>query len=287
MTAPAIGAWPVAQPQGLEVNGRNLIELSAIVESFAPMAAVPGRRGGNVTVPQRHGDIRVPNKLFGAADFVLSILVQGCLADGTIPAGSSERQELEARIREIVGLFTVDDTTTLVRTLGDGTACTCDVEVTAAIPVSRDYSQVPTIARIAVACINWGAFWWDVDPTASLITAVDDTPVPLWEFSGSTAPLADLAYIIGPSWNPVLSDAGGSGTWLAYDAVIPDGQALVYDGASQQVSGGGGFVVDQGRVRRGRRLTLAPGNPPALSVSSSGPNPVNVQVSGRRAFLTA
>lgn len=280
-------AWPLAEPQGFTVNGRGLDEFSALVESFAPLAQVPARRGNNLAMPHRHGEIRVPRKLIGAGVFVLSILVRGCQPDGTIPAGSSERAELEARIQEIIGLFTAQETATLVRTMGDGTTLTCDVEVTAAIPVTRDYSQVPTIATVAVACLNPAAFWFETNEQVSVITAPDDTPVPLWEFSGSTAPLDDLTYVIGPSWNPVLTDGGGTGTWLAYDAVIPNGQALVYDGATQQVSGGGRLVVDQGKVRRGRRLTLAPVSPPSLSVSSSGPNPVNVQVSGRRAFLTA
>jgi hypothetical protein len=155
-----------------------------------------------------------------------------------------------------------------------------------AIDFSREVAS-PAFARFAVVISIADAFWFDPDPVTSDLTTTTDTPVSLYEFAGSTAPLADLTYIVGPSWNPVLSDAGGSGTWLAYDAVIPDGQALIYDGSTQQVSGGGGMVVDQGKVRRGRRLTLAPVNPPALSVSSSSINPVNVQVSGRRAFLTA
>lgn len=285
MTAPT--AWPTLQPQGLRVNGRDLADLSSLVVSLAPLAAVPARRGSNVVIPGSRGEIRTPNKPYVAADFVLSILVRGCQPDGSIPTGSSERQELEARIAEVIGLFCGGDTTDLERSMGDGTVRTASVEVTAAVTVARDYSQAPTIATLAVACTNWLAFWRDRDLSFSDLTAVSGTPVPLYEFSGSTAPLDDLTYVIGPAWNPVVADAGGTGTWLAYDAVIPDGQALIYDGETQQVSGGGGLIVDQGRVRRSRQLTLAPANPPMLSVSSSGPNPVNVQVSGRRAFLSA
>lgn len=249
------------------------------------LAMSPPRRDTSTPVPGRRGVLPGPVE-YDAGLLVFNLWVLGVdPSTGRVPAGSSTELELARNISTLMTEFH--------RPVLDCRRVRPDGEVrraagTLSQVVDPDIQNTyPAYAELGVALRIDDAFWFDADPvTAQLDEVVSGATVPLWAFDGAEAALDDLTYVIGPAWNPVVTDVG-SRTWLAYDGVIQPGQALLVDAGAREVRGLGDLVVDQGLVRRGRWLTLSPGRPPAITVTHTGPDPVQVQVSGRRAFLTA
>ncbi len=251
------------------------------------LAMTPALRDLSLSVPGRRGVLTAPGVVYDAGIFVLNLWVLGVDPDtGVVPAWSSTVDQLARNISTLTSLFHTP-VLTIEWTRQDGSVRRATGTLSQPLDPTSDAVTTPGYVELAVAIRIDDAFWFDTDPiTAPGTVATSGDVARLYEFSGAEAPMDDLTWTVGPAWNPVVTDVG-SGTWLAYDAVILDGQAMVYDGATGSVYGTGGLLLNQGLVRRGRRLTLTPGRPPAVTVASSGPDPVSIQVSGRRAFLTA
>jgi len=70
-------------------------------------------------------------------------------------------------------------------------------------------------------------------PVVTTQAALTNGAVPLTAFPGLTGRVDDaVVRITGPASNPVISDAGGSGTWISYRGDVATGQTLRIDTAT-------------------------------------------------------
>ncbi len=226
-----------AAGQQLAVNGVDVSQYAMIVESKAPLMHAPPKRNANVTVPGRHGTIRTPRKRYAEADFVLTFLVLGAQADGTVPAGSSAARELYARADALMALFGAE-TVLLTRTLPDGSQRQAVAEVTGKLDWTRDLGDYPLLAKVAVALTIPDVFWSDTVTTSVTITGTTGSTGSLVAFSGATAPMSAVTLTWGPCANPQLTYT--SGAFVAYNGVIAAGRQLVMNTANWTVSTGTG-----------------------------------------------
>jgi hypothetical protein len=251
------------------------------------LAMTPALRDLSVSVPGRRGVLTAPGVVYDAGVLVFNLWILGVDPDtGDVPDWSSTQEQLGRNIDTLTGLFHAP-TLDIRSPSGRRTVGTLSQPLDA----TSDALTRPAYAELSVAVRIDDAFWSDADEVASsVVFATSGQVQPLYEFTGATAPMDDLDITIGPVWNPVLTDPV-SGSWVAYDGIVAAGEALRLDCAARRVYGDGGLFVDQALVRRGgargRLFELAPGNPPRIVVESSGPDPVSVQVVGRRSYLTA
>jgi hypothetical protein len=72
----------------LFVEGTNIEERPGIVVSdYSGLLTPSRRRGENVEIPYRHGEILIPNKTFSAYEFEVPITLMELTPLGAIPAG--------------------------------------------------------------------------------------------------------------------------------------------------------------------------------------------------------
>lgn len=266
----------------LTVNGVPLNTLAYNVSTFTGRIRVPGRRGADGIVPGRHGSIRSPGKRYEAAEVVLTMWVLGADVDGLIPTSSSSRQLLFANVDTLTRLFGAS-TVVLLQTRPDGTQRRLEGEVTKVI----DFTTMAgaTRAEFAVTVSSWMAFWEDTVDVAADITGEGVLSAP--GFAAATAPCDELVVTLhGPCSNPKIESGG---VWVQYGFVIPTGQAIVLNCRTWELSGIGGLVPNYGLVTHSgdaRWFVLAPGTPPTFTLTDTSPNPVRVQLVGRRKYLT-
>lgn len=285
---------PLAAPERCTVNGVDMICPAWSLDPAKGrkgLAMTPALRDLSVSVPGRRGVLTSPGVVYDAGIFVVNLWVLGVdPVTGEVPEWSTTQDQLAANLGTLAALFHTP-TLQVEWARRDGSVRRATGTLSQPLDPTWDALTVPAYAELPVAVRIDDAFWRDVDEVASSVTVAASGGVArLWEFAGAEAPMDDLDWTLGPSWNPVLTDLG-SGCWIAYDGIIGPGEALRIDCAARRVYGGGGLFVDQALIRRGgargRLFELSPGRPPSVVVESTGPDPVSLQVSGRRAFLTA
>lgn len=266
-------------------NGVLLNTLAYNIRTLSGRLTTPGKRGGNVAVPGRHGAIRTPGKRFDQGQVVLSMWVVGADVDGLVPVSGPARARLFEHVDMLTRLFG-GDTVELVHTLPDGSQRRTVGEVTDTIDFTT--TAAGSRAEFAVALTVPGAFWTDpADVTATYTGTGTWQPA---EFGGATAPMDELAVTFTGGTNPRITSGG---VWVQYSAVLAAGQSITLDCATWQLTGGGGLVPDHSRVEHSgdaRWFVLAPGlgasDVPEAVVSQTGVGAMSTQLVGRRKYLT-
>lgn len=283
----------------ITVNGTSLDELTAQgVQGAQGLHRVPGKRGQNVKVPGRHGELYVPGKRYEPAALVLPLWVRGVLPDGTLPADEPARLEVHRRLRTLTRLFTVGELVTIRHTLTDGTAREISGEVTDTIDWTIAGAGRSTVGQVTIGLDCPDPFWTDLADTTSTVTLATGQTATLTDFAPADAPMDDLRVTFGPGNNPELSQPS-TGAYIGYDGVIAAGRKLTVDAAAWTVTG----TVDAGgtwnpgsaptqhiaRIRHGRHprlFTLAPQDPaPTVRLTHTGGGTMAATVTGRRRYL--
>ncbi len=284
-------AWPLADPQRLAVNGVDLAEYATIAQSLAGLMSIPKRRGDNLHVPGRHGTLHTTRKLYDENVVVIPFLVAGAKPDGSMPLGSSEREELYHRADELCRVFAAD-TVTLEHTLPDGTTRRLVGEVLDVVSFTRNLGATPNIAEVKVAIRAAYPFWVDADTVTASMTVITGGVGSLAEFAPSTAPIDKMAItFVGPISNPAMV-APATGVYVAYDRIIPAGQKLVIDTNLWTLSPGDGnaWTVNYGLLRHGgasgRWFEIPPGSPvPTVVLTHSGGGTATATISAANTYL--
>lgn len=268
----------------LTINGVALDTYAYLTTSVAGLLQVPARRGSNVTVPGRHGAIRVP-KRFEPNDIVLPVWVNGALPDGSIPGGSTEAGEFYARRDELLRLLYADQLL-LAFTRPDGSSRSVHAEVTEVIEFDR-VGMRPE-AQVNIGLTLYEAFWFDTLAVSQTVTGTTGTTQALTAFAGATAPMDELTLTFGPCNNPQLIHGAA---FVQYNGVISAGRQLVIDTASWTVGSGTGaaWAPDP------RQVTFGPGprwfeldptvTPFQVQFVHTGGGSATCTIAGRRRYL--
>lgn len=295
MSAPVylpVPAWPLlANPQHLVVNGVDLAEFGAIASSLSGLLTIPKRRGDNTLVAGRHGALHTPRKLYDQATIVLPLMVAATKADGSIPLGSSGREELHARIDDLTQLFSTDQVT-LDHLAEDGSTRRLTAELIDVMSFTRNFGENPPRAEVKVALRAAYPFWVDQATVTSSLTVTTGGTGLLAEFAPSTAPIDQMVVtFVGPISNPTIS-VPATGVYLAYDGTLAAGFKLAVDTGAWSLSSadGVGWTPNYGALRHGgasgRWFELAPANPaPTARLTHTGSGLATVTVTGSNRYL--
>lgn len=277
---------------GLEaftINGTSLDTYAFMLSDLSKVLAGPGPRGSNQVVPGRHGTIRTPRKRFDEVEYALPLWINGCLPDGSIPAGSTERAELFARRDELLRLLYADPLI-CAYTRPDGTTVQAHCEVSDVLDFTTVAAQ--PYAQVSVALRNPSAFWFDADPVSQTVTGVSGTVADLTAFADATAPITDLTITYsGPINNPTLLH--GPSRFLTWNGVVASGKQLVINTGNWTVSPGTGTAWSPDL----RDVSFGPGPSwleldPTLSsfqitLNHTAAGSASVTLTARRAYLSA
>lgn len=281
---------PVLIPSGgqkVAVNGVDLSAYAVVLNSLAPLMHVPAKRNPNVTVPGRHGTIRTPRKRYAENDIVLTFLVLGAQADGTVPSGSTAAREFYARVDTLLGLFAAE-TVQLTRTMPDGSVRQATVEVADKMDWTRNLGTAPLLGQVAVAFTNPAGFWSETTVSSQTITGATGTTATLTAFAGSTAPITDVTLTWGPCSNPMLVYGPG---FVQYNGVITAGRQLVINTSNWSVNSGTGTAWSPDL----RNVSFGPGPTwlelvPAVTtaqITHTGGGSASCTLAAARRFLSA
>lgn len=271
----------------LTINGVSLSTWAYLAPSVSGLLTVPARRGENVTVPGRHGAIRVA-KRFEPNDVVLPLWINGAQEDGSIPIGSSAAKEWFKRRDELLRILYAEDLL-LEFTRPDGTARSARAQVTEILEFDR-IGMVPA-AQVNVGLNLYEGFWFDSEPVSQTISGTTGVVAQLTAFADATAPMTDLTLTFdGPVNNPQITFAGGN-TFVKYNGVISAGRKLVIDTGTWQVSPGTGSVWSPDP----RQIEFAPGprwleidpsaTPFEVQFFHTGGGSASCSIEGRRRYL--
>lgn len=271
--------------EGLTIGGVNVSTLAVRVIDLSGLLRVPERRGENVPIPGRHGDLRVPRKRYAGREIALEFWIRGAQPDGTVPA--NPRAQFYTNLRTL-GQLLGQQVTTMVHTLPDGTTRQIDVEALTAVDASRYKSG--DLAKIGVAFTAASAFWEASAPTTiGPFSLTAGGTRQLTELADTDAPIDDAVVTFGPGSNPVLTCVG-SGSFIAYDDVIASGRSVALDTGAWTGVGGGGLTYDRTKVRSDPRdggwftLDPAPGGP-TVRLDHTGGGSAPVTLSLRKKWL--
>lgn len=255
------------------------------------MFTVPSKRGGNLVVPNEHGELHVVSKKYSANVLVLTLWVRGVLPDGTLPPEASGQAQFVQNLRALLALFTVDELVTLRHTV-DGQSRQIVGEVIDEIPPELDGYGRYRSAKFKVALRCPSPFWEDVEPVSQTVTLATGGSATLTEFAGATAPVEDLLVVFGQQNNPrFMQDS--SGVFVALNRVITSGQTITVDTAKFEVYGSvgvaGGLYEDLEYGGRGtsRWFALMPepgGGAPIVRLLHTGGGSRSVTVTGKRKY---
>lgn len=260
------------------------------VEGITGMLAIPEKRGGNLVVPGSHGELHLPAKKHSAASLVLPLWVRGVEEDGSIPSGTDAgaRLAFHDNLRELVGLFVIDELVTLRHTLSDGAAREIRGEVTDAVAPDVRGAGRHTLGQVAVVLDCPDPFWSDLDDTVD--TATSGAPVALDAFAGASAWMEDLLVEFGPQSNPRLTQPS-TGVFVQVNRVITAGQTITVDTSTWQIYGTGGVAaglyedLEYGGRGTSRWFALKPeagGGAPVVELVETGVGSGSVTVTGKR-----
>lgn len=283
--------WPLAQDQRLSVNGVDLGAYAVIAESLAGLMSIPKKRGDNLHVPGRHGTLHTTRKLYDENTIVLPLLVAGVMPDGSMPIGSTAREQLYHRADELCRIFAAD-TITLEHTGADQSTRRLTGEVLDVVSFTRNLGITPVTGSVKVAIRAAYPFWTDLQTSVASMTVATGGQRLLAEFAASTAPIEQMTIsFVGPISNPTLS-VPATGVYVAYDRVIPGGQKLVIDTTNWLLSPGDGaaWTVDYGLLRHGgasgRWFEIAPATPaPVVVLTHTGGGVATATVQAANTFL--
>ena len=274
-------------PELITVNGTSLDRLVSNVESLAGLLRTPQRRGESILVPGRHGRLSRADRPYDQGQIVLPMWVVGAdAASGATLSGDAGVTAFYARVDELIGLF-CRSSVTIDHTLPSGQVRRAVCELAEEpLDFTRQLGS-PLFGRVSVALSIPDGCWFEPTTRTSGPYAVPTNgTVTLSEFTGATAPMADLTVTFtGPLNNPQLTAANGS--FVAYDGLVTAGQSLVIDTGLEEAKLNGVHIdYTKLRYRAPRWFEVDPTAGLTVSlVHTSGGNG-QFTVSGRRKFLT-
>lgn len=271
-------------------NGTALSNAATRVESAAGPYTTPPRRTKNLVVPGRHGQLRVPRKLWDANSFELAMWVLGVdKTTGQVPGGSSTEKEWQRRIDELMLLFSAD-TFPLDHTLPDGSVRRLVVELDGKPTAFAAELSQPRFGRFAVPLTAAYPFWVDTSSQVATITGTTGVVGSLSVFSGATAPVDQLTLTFtGPCNNPQLVQTNGAS--FTYNGVIASGQQLVVTTGTWTLSTGTGtgWIPDYSKVAYSPGpawWSIDPTQTLSATFVHTEGGSASVTITGPRAYLT-
>lgn len=278
----------------LSVNGVVLNTLAKNISSLTGRLRAPALRTDNITVPGRHGTIRVPNKRYEEGQVILPMWVRGNDDD----ENNVGRSTFYTNVDTLTQLFRPGaGTLTVIHTLPDGTQRRCIAECTEAINMTMTAGGEWPYATFSVALRVPSVFWEDTSTTS--IDLAHNFNGSVTQLSGTTAPIEDAVFTIyGPCTSATVEARYNGGAmedplYFTYSGTIGTGQTLVVNSGTWKLTGTSGLVVDYTKMFHtgsSRFLTIAPGpvgGNPQLKVTManavSGTSKVNV--TARRKYL--
>lgn len=269
--------------EALTINGVSLSTWAYLAPGVSGLFTTPARRGSNVTVPGRHGAIRV-QKRFEPNDVVLPLWINGAQPDGSIPGGSTAAEQWYLRRDELLRELYAESLL-LEFTRPDGSARSAYAEVSDVLEFDRA-RMVPT-AQVNIGLTVVDAFWSDSLAVFETITGASGVTQTLDAFAPATAPMSDLTLTFGPCNNPQVSVGD---VFVKYDGVISAGRQLVIDTGSWTVGSGTGaaWSPDPRQIEFGpgpRWLELDPSAALDAQFTHTGGGSATCTISGRRRYL--
>lgn len=287
--------WPVT------VDGVRLDTYAWNIRTRAGRDLTAQVKTANIDVPSLDGELWVPGKKVGPGRLVLKMWVQGCDANGAVPADQDTywqyRQNLDAlrlmfgvRHRQLLVQQTIRTSPAVIR------EALC--EVTAVIDPE---TVVPSVyaAEMTVELSVPGAWWQDPvdtdwDSGGSLVSAAVQN---LTSFAGATAPMNEGYLVLdGPATNPVWTDQP-SGHFVALDRALLTGEQWVVDmtnwtskiGTGIAFTANGTSVASQtryGGYHAPRMFGLTPllPNPRVTVTFTAGSSATRARIRARRKF---
>lgn len=285
------------------VNGTNLDNLVAQgLSGISGLYQVPAKRGANIAIPERDGELHIPRKLYGPATIVFPLWVRG--VDPTteqVTSDAAARLTFHQRARDLAALFCVGDLVTVRHTLSDSTAREIAGEVTDAIPFDISSHDRWTLGQVTIGLNCADPFWTDTADTTADFTLTTGQTTSLTGFTAASARMNDLLITFYPGSNPKLSQPT-TGAFFAYNGIISAGRKLVVDTGDWTITG----TVDAGgtwdpstaptqhvaRVEKGahaRLFTLSPERPaaPVVKLEHTGGGSMRVTAAGKLRYLVA
>lgn len=279
-------------PEFLHLNGVNLSTVVSNVESIASLLRTPPRRGSTVTVPGRHGALRLAERPFDVVDFQMPFFVLGVdnvtgaslAGDAAVTAYYAAADTLLTQLHAPVLNFD--------HTLPGGLVRRTVAQLADEVMDFTRQQGSPLFGRVLAPLLVPDAF--RVDPTLVEVAPFSLTSGgtrTLTEFAGATAPMADLSITFhGPISNPELRQPA-TNSFIAYDGVIGAGQTLTVhcdDSAPVPLVGTGGLTPNYGLLRYlpPRWFELDPAAGLTVSLTHTGGGSASCSIRGYRKYLT-
>lgn len=275
------------------VNGVDLNSLVWNVTDLSGLIQTPPKRGENLVVAGRHGELRRKNKLYGPNEFVLPMWVVGANpANGVAPPDTqAQAQEFLARISELIKLFTTE-TVVLDHVRPDGTTRRAICEVLKEFDPSRILGG-PITGKVNIPLEMADPFWSDLTTTTMTFNVANFTELELTDFAPADAPIADLTILFGPGSNPELAQ-NYVASYLAYDGIIAEDTTLSISTGQWAMLPGAGDPWDPSfqALRHGGlrgpwfQISPEPTGAPKLLFTHSGGGTMSVTITAKRRYLT-
>jgi hypothetical protein len=281
--------WFNTQPrESLTVNGQSLLPCAqAFTPDLSGLLSAPLVRTADITVPGKHGLVKVTRKLYDRAQVPLQIWVRGMNADGTYPADSARDSLFYQNLDVLMQMFAVSGTVQLVHAMPSGGVRVITGQVLQAIAPARFAWTAGRVGALGVIIECADPFWREPFLSSHIITSTaSPTTTPLSGFAGCTAPIEDAVIkFSGPCSNPVLT----SGNWsLQYSDTFTGGQSVTIDCGAWTITTSGPTADYSKLVHAGIgpwfSVDPVPGGPSA-TYSHGGTSLSACTITGERAFL--
>lgn len=269
-------------------NGVDLTNLGWNVGDITGRLTGPPRRGKDVDVPGRHGQVRTPHKKFSSGTVILKMWANGADDDGLLVPGATMQETLRSNVDMLVRVLSADNVL-IVETRPDASIRQINGQMLDALDLTAlaGGSRVEFAASFNVA----DAFWEDVSAVTALKSGTGVWNVS--EFTGATAPMDDMVVRFdGPCTNPRLTSS--SGVYLEYSDVLASGKGVGIDCKNWTLTGYGGLTVSYSKITHGgdyRWFTMDPnsvgGVVPRVTASQTAGSTGTFTLTGKRKYLTS